>query len=211
MPCNGVYAVFVYMKKQLIYLSFVFVSAISLADELNDNAAKKLIDAAKERTLHQVRYDGAYLAIAYPNGDVPANIGVCTDVVIRSFRQLGVDLQQRVHEDMVASFDAYPSKRLWGLSRTDKNIDHRRVPNLRTFFKRHGKSLTVTQASSDYLPGDIVTWVLPGNLPHIGIVIDELSDDGERPLVVHNIGEGPKKGDMLFDYKITGHYRYFGQ
>ena len=198
------------MKRTILLLSFLFISSVCVADVLVD-APKQLMEAAKERTLHQVRYDGAYLSIPYPNGDVPANIGVCTDVVIRSFRQLGVDLQQQVHEDMRANFEAYPSKRIWGLSRTDRNIDHRRVPNLRTFFTRHGESLNVSSNAANYQSGDIVTWMLPGNLPHIGIVINELSRDGERPLIVHNIGEGPKINDMLFDYKITGHYRYFGR
>lgn len=142
------------------------------------------------------------------NGDVPANIGVCTDVVIRAYRSLGVDLQVLVHEDMAANFAAYPSKRIWGLSSTDRNIDHRRVPNLQTFFARHGQSLPVSQTSSDYLPGDLVTWMLPGNLPHIGIVTDNLALSSGNPKVVHNIGAGPQLEDMLFDYRITGHYRY---
>jgi uncharacterized protein YijF (DUF1287 family) len=134
-----------------------------------------LVEAALERTQHQVSYNGAYYRLDYPNGDVPANIGVCTDVVIRAYRSLGVDLQVLVHEDMAANFAAYPSKRIWGLSSTDRNIDHRRVPNLQTFFARHGQSLPVSQTSSDYLPGDLVTWMLPGNLPHIGIVTDNLA------------------------------------
>ncbi|MDH5326408.1 MAG: DUF1287 domain-containing protein [Gammaproteobacteria bacterium] len=168
------------------------------------------ISAAKQRTQHSVRYDGSYRAIAYPNGDVPAHIGVCTDVVIRSYRQLGIDLQKLVHEDMQAHFKAYPSRRIWGLRKPDRNIDHRRVPNLQTFFKRYGKTLPVTPEGKDYKPGDLVTWMLPRNLPHIGIVVDQYSADGKRPLIVHNIGAGPKMDDMLFDYKITGHYRFTG-
>nr|WP_285892372.1 DUF1287 domain-containing protein [Vibrio intestinalis] len=167
-----------------------------------------LVSAVMERTQHQVRYDGSYLRIDYPNGDVPESIGVCTDVVIRSYRTLGVDLQQLVHEDMRANFAQYPSKRIWGLTRPDTNIDHRRVPNLQAFFERHGKSIPVSQQSSSYKAGDIVTWMLPGNLPHIGILVSEKSSDGQRSLVVHNIGAGPVMEDMLFDYKITGHYRY---
>ena len=167
-----------------------------------------LVEAALERTQHQVSYNGAYYRLDYPNGDVPANIGVCTDVVIRAYRSLGVDLQVLVHEDMAANFAAYPSKRIWGLSSTDRNIDHRRVPNLQTFFARHGQSLPVSQTSSDYLPGDLVTWMLPGNLPHIGIVTDNLALSSGNPKVVHNIGAGPQLEDMLFDYRITGHYRY---
>ncbi|MEH8018245.1 DUF1287 domain-containing protein [Rheinheimera muenzenbergensis] len=176
----------------------------SLAETFSD----KLVTAALERTQQQVRYDGRYLRIAYPNGDVPADIGVCTDVVIRSYRALGIDLQQLVHEDMRADFELYPSKRIWGLTRPDSNIDHRRVPNLQTFFSRHGTRLAISRQGSAYQPGDLVTWMLPGNLPHIGIVVNKRSDDGQRPLIVHNIGAGPVLADMLFDYNITGHYRF---
>jgi len=167
-----------------------------------------LVAAALERTRHAVRYDGAYFPIAYPNGDVPADVGVCTDVVIRSYRSLGVDLQQRVHEDMSSHFERYPSRRIWGLASTDRNIDHRRVPNLQVFFSRHGESLPLSGDPRDYRPGDIVTWMLPGNLPHIGVVTDRLADSGAHPLIVHNIGAGPRLEDMLFDYPITGHYRF---
>jgi uncharacterized protein YijF (DUF1287 family) len=167
-----------------------------------------LVEAALERTEHQVSYNGAYYRLDYPNGDVPANIGVCTDVIIRAYRAIGTDLQVKVHEDMAANFAAYPSKRIWGLSATDRNIDHRRVPNLQAFFRRHGESLPISQAPADYAPGDVVTWMLPGNLPHIGIVTDNLAVSTGNPKVVHNIGAGPQLEDMLFDYRITGHYRY---
>jgi len=167
-----------------------------------------LVSAALERTQHQVSYNGAYYRLDYPNGDVPANIGVCTDVVIRAYRTPGVDLQVLVPADMAANFGAYPSKRIWGLSTTDRNIDHRRVPNLQAFFRRHGESLPISQAPADYAPGDVVTWMLPGNLPHIGIVTDKLAANTGTPKVVHNIGAGPRLEDMLFDYRITGHYRY---
>lgn len=167
-----------------------------------------IVSALLERTTHNVTYDGRYISIPYPNGDVPDNIGVCTDVVIRSYRTLGVDLQKLVHEDMFENFNKYPSNRIWGLSKTDKNIDHRRVPNLQQFFTRHGTVLKISNDSEDYKTGDIVTWVLPSNLPHIGIVIDRKSEQSGNPLIVHNIGRGPKIDDMLFDYKITGHYRY---
>ncbi len=170
-------------------------------------SAKALVDAAFERTRHQVTYDGRYVSIPYPGGDVPENIGVCTDVVIRAYRSLGIDLQQKVHEDMRSHFQAYPSKRIWGLTRPDTNIDHRRVPNLQAFFSRHGEVLPVSDKASDYQPGDLVTWMLPGNLPHIGIVTDRKSPAG-TPIIVHNIGWGPKADDILFAYKITGHYRY---
>lgn len=168
--------------------------------------SEALVAAALERTRHKVVYDPAYRTIAYPMGDVPASTGVCTDEVIRAYRALGIDLQQLVHEDMRAAFRAYPKQ--WGLERPDSNIDHRRVPNLRVFFTRHGRSLPVTARGEDYAPGDLVTWNLPGNLPHIGMVTDRRSADGARPLIVHNIGAGPRLEDMLFDYEITGHYRY---
>jgi uncharacterized protein len=171
-------------------------------------SAEQLVAAAHQRTRHSVRYHPAYVRIAYPGGDVPADTGVCTDVVIRAYRSLGIDLQKRVHEDMRQAFANYP--KLWGLRRPDRNIDHRRVPNLRVFFKRHGKSLRVSRRALDYRPGDLVTWNLKkrGSLPHIGIVSSRRSADGKRPLVVHNIGAGPQLEDMLFEYRITGHYRY---
>lgn len=165
-----------------------------------------LLAAAQARTETTVRYDGRYLRIPYPGGDVPDDTGVCTDLVIRSYRALGIDLQQRVHEDMRADFTAYPP--LWGLSRPDPNIDHRRVPNLETYFARHGARLKISQDPTDYQPGDLVSWRLPGNLPHIGIVSDQRSGDGQRPLIYHNIGAGPQLEDMLFEYPINGHYRY---
>ena len=164
-----------------------------------------------ERTSHSVRYDGKYIPIAYPGGDVPSHIGVCTDVVIRAYRQLGDDLQKLVHEDMTANFLAYPSKRIWGLTTTDTNIDHRRVPNLQTFFSRQGKKLAISNEKRDYRPGNLVTWMLPGNLPHIGIVSNKLHPSTGNPMIVHNIGAGPKLEDMLFNYPITGHYRYLPQ
>lgn len=169
-----------------------------------------LVQAAHERTEHFVIYKPAYVRLDYPMGDVPANTGVCTDVIIRAYRSaLGIDLQVKVHEDMKAAFEAYPSKRIWGMERPDKNIDHRRVPNLEVFFERHGESLAISQDANDYKPGDLVTWRLSRGQPHIGIVTEQMSRDGQRPLIVHNIGWGPKLDDMLFDYEITGHFRYF--
>ncbi len=167
----------------------------------------RLVAAAVERTRHSVTYDGAYRRLGYPGGDVPADRGVCSDVVIRAYRAgLGIDLQQRVHEDMTRAFHSYPA--IWGLSRPDPSIDHRRVPNLETFFTRHGQTLRATRTPGDYRPGDLVTWRLGGRLPHIGIVTDRRSHDGNRPLIAHNIGGGPKLEDMLFDHPITGHFRY---
>jgi len=168
--------------------------------------AARLVEAAMERTEHRVRYDGSYRSIDYPLGDVPDNRGVCTDLVVRAYRVLGVDLQQEVHEDMVGAFSEYPN--IWGHTAPDPNIDHRRVPNLQVFFRRHGEELAVTDVPANYQPGDLVTWMLPGNLPHIGIVTNRRSPDAKRPLIVHNIGRGPKIEDTLFEYPITGHYRF---
>jgi uncharacterized protein YijF (DUF1287 family) len=174
-----------------------------------DPFVSRLLTAAIAQTGSAVAYDGSYRRIPYPGGDVPASVGVCTDVVIRSYRALGIDLQLRVHEDMRSAFAAYP--RLWGLSAPDPNIDHRRVPNLQAFFRRRGAGRPVSREPSSYVAGDLMTWMLPGNLPHIGLVSDRRSGDGARPLVVHNIGRGPQLEDMLFAYPITGHYRYRGE
>jgi len=175
-----------------------------------DEFLEKLVAAAEERTHHTVRYDPAYARIPYPGGDVPKDTGVCTDEVIRSYRAVGVDLQKEVHEDMEKNFSAYPRKWRWLTSHTDTNIDHRRVPNLMVFFSRKGDTLAITQRPEDYSPGDLVTWDLGGGVPHIGIVVNEKSPGGGRHLIVHNIGQGPKREDVLFQWKITGHYRYFG-
>ncbi|NOT39646.1 MAG: DUF1287 domain-containing protein [Alphaproteobacteria bacterium] len=166
----------------------------------------RLSAAAEERATHQVVYDAAYQQISYPNGDVAADRGVCADEVVRAFRLLGVDLQRLVHEDMRRAFAVYPKR--WGLKAPDKNIDHRRVPNLATFFARHGRSLTVSTSGDDYKPGDVVAWALADGRPHIGMVTQRRSSDGKRPLVMHNIGFGPQIEDMLFGLTITGHYRY---
>jgi uncharacterized protein YijF (DUF1287 family) len=171
-----------------------------------DSFYLQLSDAAVQITKDRVQYDPSYFVIDYPNGDIPANKGVCTDVIIRAYRKIGTDLQKNVHEDMAQNFNIYP--RDWGLKKPDKNIDHRRVPNLRTFFSRYGVSLEPTSNPDDYKPGDIVTWDLGKGIAHIGIVIKERSDDAKRHLVVHNIGNGQEMSDCLFTYRITGHYRY---
>ena len=167
---------------------------------------EKLSDAAISITKDKVRYDGKYYQIPYPNGDVPKSIGVCTDVVVRSYRKLGIDLQKEVHEDMKKNFSKYPKS--WGLKSTDTNIDHRRVSNLQVFFSRKGEVKPATTKAADYKPGDLVTWMLAGSLPHIGIVVNKRSLKGNGYQVVHNIGSGQEIEDCLFDYKITGHYRY---
>lgn len=171
---------------------------------------QQLSAAAIERTHHTVRYDPKYVRIAYPGGDVPADTGVCTDEVIRSYRALGIDLQKEVHEDIAANFKLYPNHLRWMTFSPDTNIDHRRVPNLMVFFSRKGTSLPITQRPEDYSPGDLVTWDLGGGVPHIGIVVDQKSAGTRRYMVVHNIGQGPRMEDVVFNWKITGHYRYFG-
>jgi uncharacterized protein YijF (DUF1287 family) len=181
----------------------------SLADSrTRQEFLQKLSAAAIERTNHAVRYVGAYVRIPYPGGDVPADTGVCTDEIIRSYRAVGIDLQKEVHEDMLRNFAAYPNQRRWGLAHPDANIDHRRVPNLRVFFARKGETLAISSRAEDYSPGDLVTWDLGGGVPHIGIVVDRKSARAGRNLVVHNIGAGPKMEDVVFQWKITGHYRY---
>ena len=171
---------------------------------------EKLSDAAIERTHHTVRYDPKYVRIPYPGGDVPAETGVCSDEVIRAYRPLGIDLQKEVHDDIAANFSSYPNQSRWMLRHPDSNIDHRRVPNLMVFFSRKGTLLATSTNAKDYGPGDLVTWDLGGGVPHIGIVVDRKSASSGRYLVVHNIGGGPKLEDVLFQWKVTGHYRYFG-
>lgn len=200
------------MKKAfLLFILSIFLFTLQQPVSADVSFFKKLVDAALERTKLDVTYDGSYYKISYPNGDVPADKGVCTDVVVRSYRTLGIDLQQEVHEDMQANFDQYP--KIWGMESTDTNIDHRRVPNLQTFFSRNGKKLKNSKNPKDYKPGDIVTWNLTknGSMPHIGIVSNLKSYDGKRFLIIHNIGQGPKIEDMLFQFDITGHYRYEGK
>ena len=166
---------------------------------------EKMLAGAKWQIGKTRRYDGSYVRIAYPGGDVPIERGVCTDVVIRAFRRAGLDLQVLVHEDMKRNFRAYPNH--WGLRTPDTNIDHRRVPNLATYFRRKGRAVPVTQRGADYKPGDLVTWRLSSGVPHIGIVSDVRI--GDRYLVIHNIGAGAQIEDVLFEYDVTGHFRWF--
>jgi uncharacterized protein YijF (DUF1287 family) len=169
---------------------------------------RQVVEAAMEQTRYTSRYDASYVQLDYPGGDVPLDRGACTDVIVRAFRKGGVDLQQTVHEDMARDFAAYPQT--WGLPKPDANIDHRRVPNLMTYFKRRGKSLPLTGSGKDYLPGDVVTWDLSGNgLTHIGMVTNLWSDETQNYLLVHNIGAGAKIENVLFAWRITGHYRFF--
>ena len=170
-----------------------------------EGAAARLLAAAHKQTDAFVLYDSHYTRIAYPEGDVPLSRGVCADVVIRAYRAIGIDLQQKVHEDMTANFGLYPKR--WGLKAPDPNIDHRRVPNLMIFFARFGQSLPVTQDATAYQPGDIVT-TLPGGKPHIGIVSDMISPISGRLMVIQNCGFGTRQDDDLLSYPLTGHYRY---
>lgn len=186
----------------IVFLIFLAASAAFAQDSFPSRLSK----AAVELTGDHVSYDPSYYSIEYPNGDVPADKGVCTDVIIRAYRKLGIDLQKEVHEDMLKDFKDYPQ--LWGLTKTDTNIDHRRVPNLMYFFGKHGKTKSIANNAADYAPGDIVAWNLGGSVTHIGLVIDRKSEDGERKLIVHNIGNGQEISDCLFRFKIIGHYTY---
>jgi len=192
--------------------SSAYVSQLSPTQQL---FLDRFVAAAIERTHHIVRYDSSYVRIPYPGGDVPADTGVCTDEVIRAYRAVGIDLQKEVHEDMAAHLSAYPGK--WNHahgaanSATDSNIDHRRVPNLMVFFSRHGQSLPLSDSAADYHPGDLVTWNLGGGITHIGMVVNQKSPLSSRYLIVHNIGQGPQMEDVLFNWKIIGHYRYPGE
>ncbi|WP_166965376.1 DUF1287 domain-containing protein [Yeosuana marina] len=191
------------MRNVLLIILFFSINLCFSQTEIDQN---RLSNCALELTKQKVTYDPSYFSIEYPNGDVPSDKGVCTDVVIRAYRKIGIDLQKNVHEDMKANFSAYP--KIWGLKTTDKNIDHRRVPNLMTYFKRKGTEKPISDKAKDYLPGDIVCWNLGGAITHIGIVVNKKSDDGKRNLIVHNIGSGQVLEDCLFDFKIIGHYRY---
>lgn len=188
--------------------SFIFIfclgSLILSSQELATDVSLEV--AALELIKQDVSYDSSYFSIDYPNGDVPSNKGVCTDVVIRAYRAIGIDLQKEVHEDMKAHFSAYPN--IWGLRKTDRNIDHRRVPNLMTFFSRKRAEVPITFNPADYKPGDVVSWNLGGATTHIGIVVNKKSADNKRYMIVHNIGAGQVLEDCLFRYKIIGHYRY---
>jgi uncharacterized protein YijF (DUF1287 family) len=199
------------------FCAFLMMTAVASAaqvrpgeTEARQQFLKKLVVAAEQRSQHAVRYDPAYVRIPYPGGDVPADTGVCTDEIIRAYRTVGIDLQKEVHEDMEQNFSSYPRKWQRVSGHPDANIDHRRVPNLMVFFSRKGEALAIMERAEDYSPGDLVTWDLGGNVPHIGIVVDQKSQSSGRYMVLHNIGRGPKIEDVLFSWKITGHYRYFG-
>jgi hypothetical protein len=190
------------MRWVLCVVFVLFAALPARADSAHD-----LVAAARAQVGETLIYDPSYQAIAYPMGDVPRWRGVCSDVVVRAFRGIGIDLQREVHRDMARHFAAYPQD--WGLSKPDANIDHRRVPNLATWFRRQGHARDVSPDPGDYQPGDVVAWVLDNGRPHVGIVSDRRSSDGARPLIIHNIGWGAQEEDVLFDYRITGHFRAF--
>jgi hypothetical protein len=192
------------IRKIFLCLQFFLLTVNFVVGQTNFYS--ELSDSAIELTKQFVVYDPGYYSIDYPNGDIPENLGVCTDVIIRAYRKLGIDLQKEVHEDMKKNFSKYPKN--WGLSHTDKNIDHRRVPNLMVFFSRHGKVKPITNKPDDYIPGDIVCWDLGGGITHIGIVVNRKSSNNKQYLIVHNIGGGQVLEDCLFNYDIIGHYRY---
>jgi uncharacterized protein YijF (DUF1287 family) len=189
-----------------ILISIILIGLVGIFPvNADNNVGMRLVSAARIQIEKTIRYDPAYQSIGYPNGDIPMDKGVCTDVIVRAFRAgLGLDLQRLVHEDMKRDFKKYPHK--WGLESPDKNIDHRRVVNLQTYFKRRGWSISVSKEAGDYKPGDLVTCTVPPNLPHIMIVSDKKTISG-RPLVIHNIGAGTKEEDRLFEFELTAHYR----
>ncbi|MGK9167287.1 DUF1287 domain-containing protein [Inquilinus limosus] len=197
------------MRRRLFFsLAFILPIAGRAARATPPDWPQRLVAAAESQIGVTVTYDPAYVGLAYPGGDVPRDRGVCTDVVIRAYRDaFGIDLQRLVHEDMKANFSRYP--RSWGLDRPDRNIDHRRVPNLQVFFRRHGLALPTDVAPAGFAEGDLVTQMLPGNLPHIALVTGRRGASG-APLIVHNIGGGTRLEDRLPDFSITGRYRFIG-
>lgn len=194
--------------KVFLYVFTILCCLMSTACYSDSSSANSnspsLVKYARSQIGITTYYDPAYVKLSYPNGDVPIERGVCTDVVIRAYRKQGKDLQKLVHNDMKKAWSAYP--KIWGLKSTDRNIDHRRVPNLQIFFQRHGKKLAITKNPTNYKAGDLVTWSVSGR-PHIGIVSDKKTFRG-IPKIIHNIGLGTQENDILFQYKITGHYRY---
>lgn len=197
------------LRTGALFLGASLLSGLITPASANPFFAQTLVAAADERTRKPVIYDGSYREIGFPWGDVPDHTGVCTDVVIRAYRKLGIDLQHLVNHDMSLNFFAYPSFSNWRLTQPDPNIDHRRVLNLQVFFARAGQNLPISYHPQDYQPGDIVTWNIRPGMPHIGIVSDRVAPDGVTPLIIHNIGNGTEYENVLFSMDITGHFRYF--
>ncbi|MGG4664147.1 DUF1287 domain-containing protein [Providencia vermicola] len=191
-----------------VFLKTIMLVILLLSLPLVASSTNLTLAKHAEALPRLVIYDPAYRQISYPNGDIPEHYGVCSDVVIRSYRKMGIDLQKLVHEDMKSNFSKYPSQRIWGLRKTDTNIDHRRVPNLEVFFSRKGQEKPVTKEAKDYVPGDIVTWRLDNGRPHIGIVTSIKSVNNKNYLIMHNIGYGQVAEDVLFKWELIGHYSY---
>lgn len=199
-----------------IYLLFYFFacnsvnSSSKIANKISEhqlsNEVNILMQSLESQTQLTTSYNPAYVILEYPNGDVPIHTGVCADVVVRAMRANHIDLQKELHVDMSQHFSMYPNR--WNLKTTDKNIDHRRVANLMKFFERKQKSISITKNENDYKPGDIVAWKLNNGLLHIGMVYNGTNEDG-IPLIVHNIGNGTTIADVLFQWEIIGHYRWF--
>lgn len=197
------------MRRILVAAMCLLAASIALARPVPADATTRLVAGARAQVGVTRSYDPSYVSLAYPGGDVPADRGVCSDVVVRALRAAGLDLQKAVHDDMRGNFAAYLA--IWGLKRADPNIDHRRVPNLARWFERQGTAKPVTRQASDYRPGDIVAWRLVNGLAHIGVVSDRRASDGSgRHLVIHNIGQGTREEDVLFAWRQTGHYRWPG-
>jgi uncharacterized protein YijF (DUF1287 family) len=194
------------LKVRVVIICAIFFEAVVINSSGQSNFAGRLADSALTLTKQRVTYDPGYFILSYPNGDVPADKGVCTDVIIRAYRKMGIDLQKEIHEDMLANFAAYPA--FWGLTCPDKNIDHRRVPNLMVFFERHGIKKSISGNPRDYSPGDIVFWSLGRGIKHVGIVAGLKSADGGRYMIIHNIGGGQVIEDILFKFEVIGHFQF---
>lgn len=200
----------------MVYFFFTFFTFFSCSQKETEATTQATPNSFEEKLSYAaisiidstIDYDPTYFSVKYPNGDVPKGKGVCTDVVIRAYRKLNIDLQKEVHEDMITNFALYPNIKKWGLHKTDTNIDHRRVPNLEVFFGRKGEKLTITENPNDYKTGELVTWMINGKFPHIGIITNKKSPDGKRLMIVHNVGRGQVLEDCLFDWKIVGHFKY---
>ena len=197
------------IRRRLSLLSGAFAFVLICASfAAAEQELPRFLSAARAQIGKTVRYDGSYQTLAYPGGDVPLERGVCTDVVVRAYRSIGLDLQKLLHEDMTKNFSAYPSRKTWGMTRPDASIDHRRVPNLQSFFARHGATLPIADDGASAQPGDLLTWRLPSGVPHIGIVSDRKAESGVHFLVIHNIGEGAKEEDVIGKFALTGRYRF---
>jgi uncharacterized protein len=199
-------ALFLYKYNTAKTNNSIITADYSIRNPDNSRAAQLVVDARSQIGI-TTQYDGDYKTISYPLGDLPQVTGVCTDVVIRALRQQSVDLQELIHNDMQLDFFAYPN--LWNLSTADTNIDHRRVPNILTYMERNNRTLTVTKAPEDYHPGDIVTWDFGPGKQHIGIISDRINKTNNTPYIIHNIGRGTEESDILFQFPITGHIRYY--